>query len=167
MTNSEILVLLAMTAYAVWRQSIRHELNGKSRFRLAIIYAVVGLATGGFQLPPDAGAWLELGLSLLASVLIGVARGRLTRLSVDADGRVFSQGTPLTIGLFLLLVAGKFAWGTWEYFHHASAPAGFGEVLLMIAAMAAMQAEVVWRRVAGLLEAKPVQSPPARSGNSR
>ena len=135
-----------MTLYAVYRQSIRHPLNGKTRFRLAIVYAVVGLSVGGFYLPPDASSWAALVASLAASVAVGLARGRMTRLTREPDGRIFSQGTPGTIGLFLLLVGCKYAWGTWEYLHNARPHSGLGEVLLMIAAMVAMQAEIVWRR---------------------
>lgn len=147
MTIPQVLILLALTLYAVYRQSIRHEVNGRSRFKLAIIYAVVGVSVGGFYLPPDAASWLALAGSLLASVLVGLVRGRYTRLYPMPDGRVFSQGTPFTIGLFLLLVGAKFGLGTWQYLHGNHPHGGFGEVLLMIAAMAAMQAEIIWRRV--------------------
>jgi hypothetical protein len=37
MTTYQILILLALTAYAIYRQSVRHELNGRARFKLAII----------------------------------------------------------------------------------------------------------------------------------
>ncbi len=147
MTGSQVLILLALMAFAVYRQSMRTEVVGHTRFKLAIIYAAVGVAVGGFYLPPDARSWLGLTLSLLASMAVGVARGQLTRLYREPDGRVFSQGTPVTIGMFLLLVTGKFAWGTWEYLQNAHPHGGFGEVLLMIAAMVAMQAQIVWRRV--------------------
>ena len=153
MSPLQILVLVALTAYAIYRQSIRHEVVGRTRFKLAIIYAVVGLLAGGFALPQDAAAWLGLGASLGASVVVGLARGRWTRLHREPDGRVFSQGTPLTVGLFLLLVGGKFAWGTWQYLQHAQPHGGFGEILLMIAAMVAMQAEIIWRRARRLAPA--------------
>jgi len=147
MTPAQILILLAMTIYAVYRQSIRHEVVGSRRFKLAIIYLAVGLAVGGYYLPPDALSWGLLVGSLLASALIGVLRGRWTRLWREPDGRVFSQGTPLTVGLFLLLVGAKFALGTWQYLHQDHPHGGFGEVLILIGVMVALQAEVVWRRV--------------------
>lgn len=150
MTPPQILILLALTAYAIYRQSIRHEVVGHSRFKLAIIYTVVGLAVGGFYLPPDATSWAVLLGGLLASVIVGVLRGRFTRLWREADGRVFSRGTPLTVGLFLALVGGKFAIGTWQYLHHAHPHGGFGEVLVMIGAMVAMQAQIVWQRATAL-----------------
>lgn len=150
MSGPQILMLVALSAFAVYRQSVRQPVIGRTRFKLAVLYAIAGLVVGGIYLPPDARSWAVLAVSLLASVAVGIARGRLTRLFREPDGRVFSQGTPVTIGLFLLLVAGKFAWGAWEYVHHAHPHGGLGEVLLMIAAMVAMQAELVWRRAQGL-----------------
>ncbi|HVH22512.1 MAG TPA: hypothetical protein VNA11_08650, partial [Pseudonocardia sp.] len=82
---------------------------------------------------------------LVLSALVGLARGRWTRLWAQ-DGRVYSQGTPLTIGLFLGLIAAKFAIGTVCYFLHISDDGGFGEILVMIAVMIAFQAEIIWRR---------------------
>jgi hypothetical protein len=46
---------------------------------------------------------------------------------------VYSQGTPLTIGLFLGLVTAKFAIGTACYFLNISDDGGFGKILVMIA----------------------------------
>jgi hypothetical protein len=68
----------------------------------------------------------------------------------DDDGRVFCQGTPTTIALFVGLVAAKFALGTAAYFLHISDDGGFGEILVMIAIMIAFQAELVWRRAHAL-----------------
>ena len=150
MTPTQMLILVAMTAYAIYRQSQRHEVTGRARFKLALIYAATGLFASGWLLPPDKAGWIALCISVLASVLVGIARGRMTRVWREPDGRIFSQGTALTIALFGVLVAGKYAWGTWEYFQHAQPHAVFGEVLLMIAAMVGMQAEIIWRRARAL-----------------
>ena len=149
MSPIEILALLAMTGYAIYRQTQRHEVIGSSRFKLAVIYAVVGLAVGGFSRPDTAAEWGLLVASLVLSVVVGLARGRLTRLWPEdtPDGRrVFSQGTAVTVGLFLGLVAVKFGLGTYAYFNHISDDGGFGEILIMIAVMVAFQTELVWRR---------------------
>src|SRR3712207_1814469 len=104
MTPLEIVAIIALVGYAIYRQSRRHEIVGSTRFRLAILYGVVGvvvLADGGFSRPE--GAW-EIGLlavSVLLSVVVGLMRGRLSRVWAGGDGRVYSQGTPLTVGLFL------------------------------------------------------------------
>ena len=70
----------------------------------------------------------------------------------DASGemRVYSQGTALTVGLFLGMVAAKFGHGTYAYFAHISDDGGFGEILIMIAVMVAFQAELIWRRARAL-----------------
>ena len=145
MSAIEIVALLALTGYAIYRQTRQHEVVGGSRYKLAIIYAIVGVIVGGFSLPHSAAEVLVLGIGLALSVVVGLARGRLTRLWAQ-DGRVYSKGTPLTIGLFLGLIAAKFAIGTACYFLHITDDGGFGEILVMIAIMIAFQAEIVWRR---------------------
>ncbi len=149
MSPLAILALLALVGYAIYQQTQRHEITGAGRFKLAIIYAAVGLVIGGFSRPDTPAEWGLLAASLALSVVVGLARGRLTRMWVEdrPDGRhVVAQGTAVTIGLFLALVAAKFALGTWAYFAHVSDDGGFGEVMFMIAVMVAFQAELVWRR---------------------
>ena len=155
MSPLNIAILVAMTVFAVYRQSTRTEVVGATRFKLALIYAAVGLVVGGFHQPESGRAWAILVVSLLASVAVGTARGRLTALTLE-QGRVYSRGTPLTIGLFVALVAAKFALGTYEYLHGISSHGGFGEVMLMIAVMVAFQAELIWRRARALLERAPL-----------
>ena len=145
MTATQILMLIALTCWSVYKQTIRTEVNGKGRFKMAKIYGIVGLVVGGFYLPTDAIAWATVVLSVGASALVGVMRGNLTRLSVE-DGKVFSQGNALTIGLFLGLVAFKFLLGTWLYFNHPQPHNSFGEILVLIAIMVAVQAQIVWLR---------------------
>ncbi|MBN9111044.1 MAG: hypothetical protein J0I34_19950 [Pseudonocardia sp.] len=149
MSPVEIVILVAMIGYAIHRQTRRHEVVGSGRFKLAIIYAVVGLVVGGFSRPDTPAEWGLLAASIGLSVVVGIARGRLTRMWAEEtpDGhRVWSQGTALTVGLFLAMVVGKFALGTYAYFAHVSDDGGFGEVLIMIAVMVAFQAELIWRR---------------------
>jgi hypothetical protein len=149
MSPIEIVALLALVGYAVYRQTRQHEVVGSSRFKLAIIYAIAGVIIGGFSRPHTVAEVLVLVGSLALSVVVGLTRGRLTRLWAD-EGRVYSRGTRLTIGLFLGLVAGKFAIGTACYFLHISDDGGFGEILVMIAVMIAFQAELIWRRAQAL-----------------
>ena len=149
MTPLEIAILVAMTGYAIYKQSQRHEVVGSSRFKLAIIYAIVGLVIGGVHAPDN--AW-EVGIlvaSVLASVVIGLVRGRYTRVWRQ-DGTVWAQGTALTISLFFGLILFKVALGTAAYFLHVSDDGGFGEILLLIAVMVAFQAQIVWTRARAL-----------------
>ena len=162
MSPTEIVALLALTGYAIYRQTQRHEITGTGRFKMAIIYAVVGLAVGGFSRPDGAAEWLLLVAGLALSVVVGLARGRFTRMwtaTDDAGRHVYAQGTPLTVGLFVGLVAVKFAMGTAAYFLRVSDDGGFGEVLFMIAIMVAFQAEIVWRRAQALGPTALVTSP--------
>lgn len=157
MTPIEIVALLALMGYAVYRQTREQEITGASRFKMAIMYAVAGVVVGGFSRPHTLAEVLVLVASLALSVIVGLARG-MTRLWAR-DGRVFSQGTPLTIGLFLGLVAAKFAIGTACYFLTISDDGGFGEILVMIAVMIAFQAELIWRRAQALGAGAPAKTP--------
>jgi len=145
MSPTELLIILAMTGYAVYQQTRRHELNGAKRFKLAIIYIVVGLCVGGMHLPNSPLAVLFLGLSIALSLVVGLVRGRLTTLWVE-DGRMYSQGTALTVGLFLGMIAVKFGLGTIAYFAHVNESGGIGEILLMVGVMVAVQAQMIWNR---------------------
>jgi hypothetical protein len=159
MSPLAIFALLALTGYAIYRQSQRHEVLAQGRFKVAVIYAVAGLLVGGFSRPDSAAEWTLLLTSIALSVVVGLARGRFTRMWTEdrADGRhVIAQGTALTIGLFLAMVVAKFGLGTWAYFHHVSDDGGFGEILIMIAVMIAFQAELVWRRARTLGATVPV-----------
>jgi len=159
MTPTEILAIVALTVYALYKQSIKHPVVGRTRFKLALIYIVVGVVVGGFYVPVDSLSWFLLAGSMLLSIVVGVARGSWSRLWREPDGQVFTQGTPLTIGLFLLLIGAKFALGTWQYMNHQpNQHGGFGEVLILIGLMVAMQAEIVWRRAQALLTPDASQS---------
>jgi hypothetical protein len=159
MSPLSIIALLALTGYAIYRQSQRHEVAARGRFTMAIIYAVAGLVVGGFSQPESVAEWALLVISIALSVGVGLARGRLTRMWTEdrPDGRhVIAQGTVVTIGLFVAMVAVKFGMGTWAYFNHVSDDGGFGEILIMIAVMIAFQAELVWRRARALGATVPV-----------
>jgi drug/metabolite transporter (DMT)-like permease len=140
-------LILALVVYAIIRQTQRHEVVGRSRFKLAIIYAGVGVLIGGFNLPRTPWSVTFLAVSLLLSAVVGIVRGRLTRVwREEADGTVYAQGTPVTIGLFVGLILAKFALGTLAYLWDISDDGGVGEVLVMIALMVGLQAQIVWRR---------------------
>jgi hypothetical protein len=154
MSPTDLLIILALVSYAVYRQTRKHELAGKSRFKLAIIYGIVGLAIGGLTLPHGTLAVVLFASSILLSLVVGFLRGRYTRIWRQGD-TLFAQGTAFTVTLFLLMVAAKFALGTVAHFANITADGGLGEVMVMIAIMVAVQAEYVWRRAQSLLPAQP------------
>lgn len=164
MSSTEIVILVAMVGYASYQQTRKHQVVGRTRFKLAIIYAVIGLVVGGVHLPTSTAAVTLLLTSLALSIAVGLLRGRLTKMWATPDGQIFSQGTPLTIGLFFGLIVAKFAMGTAAYFLHISDDGGIGEILLMIAVMVAFQAELIWRRARGLSPATPDRD--GTSGNA-
>ncbi len=164
MTPTEIVAILALVGYAVYRQTRASEVRAGGRFKLAIIYAVVGLCVGGFDLPSGAAGLAMAAASLVLSVVIGLWRGQLTRLWVEPSGQIMKQGTAVTVGLFLAMILIKFAMGTWAYFAHIDDGEGFGAVMVMIAVMVAVQAELVWRRAQRLdTTARPVDVIAARA----
>ncbi len=146
MSPTMILILVALTIYAIFRQTQKHEVIGATRFKMAIIYAIIGVCVGGFSRPNTVAEYAILAASLGLSIVIGLARGRGSKLWKAADGRVYSQGTVFTISLFIALIVFKFALGTVAYLTGISDDGGFGEIMLMIAVMIAFQAQLVWHR---------------------
>jgi hypothetical protein len=146
----EILILVVMVGYAVYRQTQRHEVVGSSRFKLAIIYAVVGLVVGGFSRPDSAAEWGLLAASLAlerrSSEWRAAGSPGSGRTRPRASGGSSARAPQVTVALFLGMVVAKFGLGTYAYFAHISDDGGFGEILIMIAVMVAFQAELVWRR---------------------
>lgn len=150
MSPLELVAILALVGYSVYKQTQVAEVSAKGRFKMAIIYGIVGLSIGGFAAPHGAAAVGLLGLSAILSVIVGMARGRLTKIWLQPDGRIFRQGTAVTVGLFLAMVATKFLLGTVAYIDHVHDGGGFGEIMVMIAIMMAVQAEIVWHRAQSL-----------------
>lgn len=151
MTPTEIGAIFALTTWAVFRQTRTSRVSlGRERFKMAGIYALAGLLVGGFDTPSGLAGWSMIMIGLVLSFGVGVLRGRRTRLWIESS-TVWSRGTALTVGLFLGLVAVKFALGTMAYVMGIDDGAGFGEVLVMIAIMIAVQAEIVRRRAVVLL----------------
>jgi hypothetical protein len=146
MTPIQLLAILVLVGYAVIRQSRVSRAGGPHRFKLALTYAIVGLCIGGFDLPSGTAGVTLLVFGLVLSVVVGVFRGIGTRVWLAPDGNVLKRGTRLTVGLFLALIATKFVLGAWADAAHVDDGQGFGEVLAMIAAMLAVQAEIVHRR---------------------
>lgn len=149
MSVHELVIILVLVGYAIYKQTQRHEVVGGSRFKLAVIYGLIGLLVGGYHLPTTGLQVTFLLASLALSAVVGLARGRYTRVWAEND-RVYAQGTVLTVSLFVGMVVLKFVLGTVAYFNGVSDSGGFGEILIMIAIMVAFQAELIWRRAAPL-----------------
>jgi hypothetical protein len=146
MSLLDIVAILALTGWAVYKQTKVTEIVAKSRFKMAIIYGIVGFSIGGFDTPSGAPGLGMLGFGLMLSVVVGLARGQLTHIWMESDGRILRKGSALTVGLFLGMIAVKFALGAVASIAHIDDGAGFGEVLVMIALMIAAQAQLMWHR---------------------
>lgn len=142
----EIVAIVALTAYASYRQTVVTEVATTNRFKLAISYGIVGLVAGGFALPHGAVGYGMLGAGLVLSAVVGLIRGYRTDIWMEPDGRIVRQGNAVTVLLFLGLVAAKLGLGVFSYFAGISDGAGFGGIVVMIAIMVAFQAEIVHRR---------------------
>ena len=145
MSPSELILILAVSGFALYKQTRREEVVGAGRFTPAIVYGVVGLALGAYHLPDGTAEVVGIVVSLALGVLVGLLRGRTTRLWTEG-GRVWTQGTALTIGLFVGLFVVKFAFGTVAYLLGDRDSTSLGDIFVMIALMLAVQSEVVWRR---------------------
>lgn len=55
MSPVELILILALVGYSVWKQSQKNEVIGNRRFKLAIIYAIIGILIGGFRPPTASG----------------------------------------------------------------------------------------------------------------
>ena len=150
MSVTEIVAILALVAWSVYRQTRTTEVQAESRFKMAITYAIIGVCVGGFDRPSGLAGYGMIAIGLALSLVVGLVRGRLTRVWADARGRVFYQGTAATVALFLGLVAVKFGLGVLAWFAHINDGAGLGEVLVMIAIMIAVQAQIVYQRAEAL-----------------
>jgi len=164
MSTTELIIIAALVGYAIYKQTRVSVVTGRARFKLALTYAIVGVVLG-ITVPHNAAAVGLLGASFVISLVVGFARGACTRVWREADGRVRSRGTAVTIGLFLALIASKFLLGTVAHFlniHDSSV----GEILLMIAVSVAVQAEIVWRRAQMLGAGQLTGAPLAEVGSA-
>lgn len=145
MTSLDLIAIVALVGYAIYRQTRTNHITGRARFTLAIIYTAVGLLLG-VHVAHTPAAYGLLAVGLVASLVVGFVRGRLTRMWRDDRGEIYTRGTALTIGLFLGLVAFKFVLGAVAYLTHTPYESGIGSVLVMVGVMLAVQAELIWRR---------------------
>jgi hypothetical protein len=151
----ESICLVAGVGYAVYLQTQVKERVGRRRFLVPIIYAIVGIGLGGISPPDGLSEYLLFAGSLLFSIAVGYCRAQLTRIWAAPDGRVYSQGTPTTIALYLGMIAFKVVLGILARIWGLSHNGGFGEILAMTAVMMAFQVEFVWRRARPLVGTVP------------
>lgn len=158
----QMVIILAMVIYAIYRQTRVSPAGGPGRFRLALIYGAVGVGSlllSGWALPQGIG-WAFLAAGIALSVIVGVARGLLTKVWIDADGERKRQGTWLTVSLFVFVIAAKIGMGVYAGLHAINDGANFSEVLVIVAIMIAVQAQIVHGRALALEAPVTVGAPP-------
>ena len=162
MSTTQSILLLGMVVYAIYRQTHTGEVKAQGRFKVALIYAAITVLSArqeGWTLPQGIGwAFLLAGIGLSAAV--GTARGVLTLVWIDAEGRCMKKGTWQTVVLFLGMLVVKVGMGTFAGFHHIRDGASFPQVLAIVTVMVAVQAEIVFRRAQALTAPAPVPSMP-------
>ena len=75
----------------------------------------------------------------------------MTTVWQEADGRIYRQGTTLTVALFLAMIVVKVGLGVYAYAAHIQDSSGFAEIMIMMAIMVGVQAEMIQRRADRLL----------------
>lgn len=154
MPLSQALALVALVTFAIYRQTCTAPVIGASRFNISVIYvalAGLGVASWGWS-PPQGIGWAFLLAGFALSAAAGTARGLLTHLWLSPVGQVMRRGTWVTVGLFFVMLTIKVAMGAYARVHQIADGADIGEILIVVAIMSAVQAEIVFRRAQVLAE---------------
>ncbi|MFS0911198.1 hypothetical protein AB3M89_05360 [Microbacterium sp. 179-I 3D2 NHS] len=155
MNAVQLVFLAGMVGFAIYRQTRVGPAGGPGRFTMALLYGAIGLmsvALTGWVLPGDSRGWLVLATGIALSAVVGVARGLLTRVWTDENGRALRQGTWLTVSLFVAMILAKIAITVFAQLSGIPTGSSFAQVLLIVAVMIAVQAEIVHRRAQRLTQ---------------
>jgi hypothetical protein len=166
MTTADYILGLSALALIVWNMR-RHVLTNRRLLRPIVIAAAICLSFL-HGIPLDGGD----GVLVVLGVLVGLACGALsalaTRIERDAAGRVVAAGTPLAVGLTVVVFAGRMGFAVAATHGLGPAIARFsGDVgihsqeawvaslVLMAAADLAVRALILWQRRAALAGSSP------------
>jgi uncharacterized membrane protein len=164
MNPVQLVFLAGMVGFAIYRQTRVGPAGGPGRFKMALIYGAIGLvslALTGWVLPGDSRGWAVLAIGITLSAVVGVARGLLTRVWTDENGRVLRQGTWLTVSLFVAMIIVKIAITVFAQLSGIQTGSSFAQILLVVAIMIAVQAEIVHRRAQRLKQGESAALPDA------
>jgi hypothetical protein len=147
LTVTLFLVLAVLLPWSLWRQMHAHQITREGLIKLPLIFAAVGvLGLGTQDIPTDAAAAVYMAVSLALSVSLGIWRGAVIPVWRNAAGDWMSQGNRLTITLWILLIAAKFAMGTVASITGWFPATGTGEIFLFLGISFAAQNVIVARR---------------------
>lgn len=106
-------VLAVLLPWSIWRQMHVHTVSRASLIKLPLLFAGIGvLVQSGSLIQGGQAALVALMISVAASVVLGLWRGAVIPVWRAEDGSWVSQGNRLTITLWVVLIAFKFALGT-------------------------------------------------------
>ncbi len=141
------IALAIILPWSIWRQMHAHEVTRQSLIKLPMIFLGIGvLAQIGSPIPTGHAATIALVISVAASILLGIRRGAAMPVWRAADGSWISQGNRTTIGLWVALIAFKFALGTFGSATGLFPVETAGEVFMTLGVSFAVQSLVVSRR---------------------
>ena len=141
------LVLAILLPWSLHRQMHEHRITRDGLIKLPIIFAAIGaLSVTSQDIPTDAAAAGYVALSLALSLALGVWRGAVIPAWRSAEGEWMSKGNPLTITLWIVLIAAKFVMGTIASITGWFPASTTGEVFLFLGLSFAAQNLVVARR---------------------
>ena len=109
------LVIMLLVVGLVIRRSLRGQRIRVDTLWVIPLMLIAVAAAMIVQSPPaDPGTMIALGIATLLGAGVGWQRGRLTRISLDAEtGVLTSQASPVAVGLILGLIAARFALRYW------------------------------------------------------
>lgn len=143
---TQALVIVAMVLFALYRQTRKTAVtDGLGSYKIAIIYGLVGclsVASQGWT-PPQGVGWVFLFGGIALGAVVGLIRGVVTQVWLEPDGTCMRRGTWLTVALFLGLLATKTGLGFAAGYAGIRDGASFGEVLIVVAVMAAAQVWII------------------------
>jgi hypothetical protein len=150
----EYLIVAALVAYAIFKQTQTSEIRDTGTYKMALIYGAVGvgyavknsLSGSPLGLPEGPAGWGLALLGVALSVVIGTVRGYKTKVWMDAAGRRLRRGTPLTIALFLILLIAKIGIGIVAYAGGIHDGTGLSQIMIVVAIMIGFQTSIINRR---------------------
>jgi hypothetical protein len=145
---TQILIGAVVVAAAIGRQFLKQRMNALSLFGPPAICLVLGLQSLAQQ-PPEAPSGLAvLAAGGLVAVALGVMRGASMRIWTGPDGVVYRQGGWLTLGLWAVSFAVRFALGRLIATPLGGTAVSGAEIFLTIGLTFGAQAVTLWLRAA-------------------
>jgi hypothetical protein len=141
------LVLAILLPWSLYRQMHEHRITREGLTKLPLIFAAIGvLGLTTQDIPTDAAAAGYVAFSLALSLSLGVWRGAVIPAWRSDAGEWMSKGNRLTITLWIVLIAAKFAMGTVASITGWFPVSSTGEVFLFLGLSFAAQNVIVARR---------------------